>query len=252
MRILLSNDDGVFAPGITNLKKRLSKEHEVIVVAPLDEKSSTGHSLSLDRPIRLREIEENVYGVSGFPADCILMGLAHVCKEQRPDIVISGINRGANLGQDLYYSGTIAAAREASFHGLPSIAVSLVCGFHSEDFHWDNASNVIQKILHEDIHKAIPQFSLLNINVPNLPAEQLKECKITTIGFRDYEEFVEQRVDTRNREYFWVAGGLRGHHEIEGSDCMAVANGHISFTPHQLIGSMPRDFSEIENICKRL
>ncbi len=252
MNILLSNDDGVFAPGLTNLYKKLSVYHRVTVVAPLEERSTTGHSLSLDAPLRVRKIEENIYGCSGYPADCVLMGLGHFCKNNKPDLVISGINRGANIGQDLYYSGTMAAAREASFHGVASIAVSLAADLKSEDYQWEQASDFILELIKENIHEAIPELSLLNINVPNCERKQIKGVKYTSIGFRDYSEEVEERFDTRNRKYYWVAGNFRGHYQMGNSDGEAIDNNYIAFTPHQLVSGMERDFSQLAEIQKRL
>ncbi len=252
LKILISNDDGVYAPGIKNLANKLTAKHGVTVVAPLQERSTTGHSISLDTPLRIRQMDDNIYGTTGFPGDCILVGLGHICKDNKPDIVISGINSGANLGQDLYYSGTVAAAREASFHGIPSIAVSLAMKSNEEDAHWDSASDFILKLLELDIHKYIPAFSLLNVNVPNCSKTDLKGVKFTSIGFRDYIESVEERTDTRNKKYYWVAGGLRGHHAIEGTDCVAVEQKYIAVTPHSLIGSKENDFTEIKNLTQKI
>ena len=132
MEILISNDDGVYAEGIKSLRKSLSQIGNVTVVAPLEERSTTGHTLTLDHPLRLIELEKDIYGCSGYPADCALLGVIHLFKEKKgrkPDLVVSGINRGPNLGQDTYYSGTVAAAREAVFHGVPALSVSTASSF---------------------------------------------------------------------------------------------------------------------------
>jgi 5'-nucleotidase len=212
----------------------------------------TGHTISLDTPLRMREIEPNVHGCSGYPGDCVMMGLGHICKDNKPDLVIAGINRGANLGQDLYYSGTVAAAREASFHGVPSIAISLAADELTEDYHWESACHVIKELLKENIHQMIPELSLININVPNLPLKEIKGMKFTSIGFRDYSENVEERVDTRKRKYYWVAGSFRGHYDFEGSDCMAIDQKYVAVTPHQLINSVERNFQEVEGIVRQI
>ena len=133
MNILICNDDGVYATGIKKLRDSLKEIANVTVVAPLEERSTTGHTLTLDHPLRIVEIEENVFGCSGYPADCSLLGVAEIMKYQKPDLVVSGINRGANLGQDIFYSGTVAAAREAAFRDIKAIGVSSVIGLGSEN-----------------------------------------------------------------------------------------------------------------------
>jgi 5'-nucleotidase len=252
MNILISNDDGVFAPGIRHLYNVLKDKYNVTVIAPLEERSATGHTLSMDVPLRVRQIEENIFGCSGFPSDCIQMGLGHLLKDIRPDLVISGINRGANLGQDLYYSGTVAAAREASFHGVPSIAVSLAADVETEEYYWETAGQFMLDLVDNDIHDAIPDLSLLNINIPNLDRKNLQGVRMTTVGFRDYSEEIDARIDSRKRQYFWVAGVFRGNHDIEGTDCMAIQDNFVAMTPHRLIDSVDRDFKEIKRIHETL
>jgi 5'-nucleotidase len=248
LNVLISNDDGVHAPGIQTLFNTIKDICNATIIAPLEERSTTGHTISLDRPLRLQKVEHQVYGCTGYPGDCTLMGLGHVFKECKPDLVISGINRGANLGQDLYYSGTVAAAREAAFHGVPSIAVSLACEYSSKKVDYQPAANFIKHLVEQKIHECIPELSLLNINVPNLPGQEIKGVKYTTIGFRDYSEQIDSRVDSRNRDYYWVAGIYRGYREIGNTDCEAVAAGHVSFTPQILINSIERDFSQLEDL----
>lgn len=252
MRILLANDDGVLAPGIRSLYQKLSSHHDTTIIAPFEERSTTGHSLSLDKPLRLERLEENIYGCSGFPGDCVLMGLGHVMKNSRPDVVVSGINRGANLGQDLYYSGTIAAAREAAFHRVPSIAVSLV--FHSvtEEHLYGTASEAIRWCLDEGLHTFCHPYTLINVNVPNLSMDKIKGFKFSEIGFRRYSEEIHARMDARGREYFWIAGIYEGFNEGPQSDCQAVKDGYIAITPHSLIDSCNRDFSGLKDCLKKL
>ena len=201
MKLLISNDDGVYAPGIKSLYKTLGKEHSTFVVAPLEERSTTGHTLSLDNPLRVVEIdpEANIYGCSGYPADCTLMGFGHLMKE-RPDLIVSGINRGANLGQDIYYSGTAAAAREGVFHGIPAIAVSSVCDFTKGPEHpiyFDTAARFINELLKENITELIAPFHLVNINVPDTSWEEIKGVKLTHLGLRKYSEEITERKDFR-------------------------------------------------------
>lgn len=252
MNLLLANDDGVMAPGIRALFKELSPNFDTTIIAPLEERSTTGHSLSLDKPLRLERLEENIYGCSGFPGDCVLMGLGHVLKAKRPDVVVSGINRGANLGQDLYYSGTIAAAREAVFHKVPAIAVSLVFNSVTETHRYDVAATAIKYLLESDIHKTLPPFTLLNVNVPNLPLSEIRGCKLSEIGFRRYSEEIHVRMDARNREYYWIAGHYEGFNENPESDCEAVKSGYIAITPHALIDRCDKDYSHLKRCIEKL
>ncbi|MFZ4714836.1 MAG: 5'/3'-nucleotidase SurE [Bacteriovoracaceae bacterium] len=249
MRILISNDDGVYAPGIKALYQELQKIAEVTVVAPLEERSTTGHSIHLSSVLRLEKVSEGVYGCSGFPADCILMGLGHLMKGKRPDLVISGINRGANMGQDLYYSGTLAAAREATFHGVPSIGVSLNLPFNNleEKAYYQTATNMIVRLVKDNIHQKIPPYTLLNVNVPNVTDEEVKGVKYTKIGFRKYSDDISARVDCRNREYFWIAGTYSGHLDIPGTDCVAVHENYVALTPHKVIDAMDISTSELQS-----
>jgi 5'-nucleotidase len=252
MKVLLSNDDGVLAPGIRALYQQLNSSFDTTMIAPLEERSTTGHSLSLDKPLRLERLENNIYGCSGFPGDCVLMGIGHVMKNSRPDVVVSGINRGANLGQDLYYSGTIAAAREAAFHNIPSIAVSLVFDSVVEEHKYHTAAQFIEWCLELEIHKEIPPLTLLNINVPNLEMKDVRGCKITEVGFRRYSEEIHARMDARNREYYWVAGIYGGYAPNTKSDCQAIHDRYIAVTPHTLVGGEAKDFSGLEKIIERL
>ena len=229
MKILISNDDGIGATGIETLYQVLkSKSIRVTLVAPHQERSSCGHGITLHEPLRVNELAPNYYDCSGTPADCILLGLGHICKDDRPDLVVSGINNGANLGQDRYYSGTIAAARESSFRGIPSIAVSLVINKGDETFHFETAAKFVKKLIEADIHQTIPSMSLLNINVPNIPAAEIAGAKITFPGFQEYSEEVLERSDFKGKKYFWIGGIHQGFRDIKGSDCNLVADKYIA------------------------
>lgn len=243
MRILLTNDDGVHAPGILALHNVLKEKHDVTVMAPLQERSTTGHTLTLDHPLRVVEIAPNIYGCSGYPADCALMGIGHLMKERRPDVVISGINRGANLGQDVYYSGTVAAAREATFRGIPSIAVSLVVDFlksPSPIDYYEDAGLVVSDLLDRGIVSTIPAQHLVNINIPDLPRNLMRKAVDTNLGFRHYSETIEKREDFRGRDYFWIGGLYQGFEtSAAGSDCACIDSGHISLSLLNLLGNAP-------------
>ena len=230
MNILICNDDGVHAEGLKVLYKRLKELGKVTVVAPLTEQSATGQSITLNNPLRLEKIRDDFYGVSGYPSDCVIMALTYICKE-RPDVVISGINRGANLGQDIYYSGTVSAARQAVFDGIPGISVSTVLDSSPHTFkniNYQTAANYIFKILKSEITKKIPPLHLLNINVPNLSEEEIKGKELTELGIRYYDNKVVKRLDNRGNEYFWILGGLKGHCSSLGSDCNTIDKGKIS------------------------
>lgn len=253
MRVLLANDDGVNAPGIRTLYKQLSGKFETTIIAPLEERSTTGHSLSLDKPLRLEKLEDNIYGCSGFPADCTLMGIGHLMKDRRPDVVVSGINRGANLGQDLYYSGTVGAAREASFHGVQGIAVSLVIESFQKEHHYESASQIIEWALEFGIHEVLPPLTVLNINVPNLPLKELKGAGPGVIGFRHYSEEIHERVDSRDRPYYWVAGIYKGHQGMGmTTDSDLIAEKKVAFTAQALIDGVSRDYNKLNEIISKI
>jgi 5'-nucleotidase len=251
MKLLLANDDGVVAPGIRILFDELKNSFQPTIIAPLEERSTTGHSLSLDKPLRLEKLAPNIYGCSGFPSDCVLMGL-HLMKDSRPEVVISGINRGANLGQDLYYSGTVAAAREAAFHKVPSMAVSLAFNSVVEEHLYSTAAKVIRIGLEEGLHQHIPPLTLININVPNVEFHKIKGFKLTQIGFRRYTEEIHARIDVRQRDYYWIAGLYEGFEDDPLSDCQAVHDGYVAITPHALVAQTSRDYTGLLHVIERL
>lgn len=237
MKILLSNDDGVHAPGLRILYEELKKLGTVKVVAPLEEKSTTGHSLTLHKPLRLLPMNKDFYGVNGSPADCVYLGVKQVFKGL-PDIVVSGINRGANLGQDVYYSGTVSAAREGSIMGIPSYAVSLDVDFKGrkaeDQLHYRSAAKMTVKIIREYQKKKFPKFTVMNINCPDRPMNRIKGVVAARQGFRYYSGAVLKRVDHRGKDYYWVGGQYNGFEPEEDTDCAMVAKGFVSITPLKL------------------
>lgn len=237
MNILISNDDGVDALGLEVLANELSRIGKVTVVAPSDEKSTTGHSLTIHKPLRIRQRSNGFYSVSGSPADCVYLGVREILS-RKPDWVISGINRGANLGQDVFYSGTVSAAREAAIMGLPAMAVSLAIDFkksyREKDFHYSSAARLIRQLMSSWEDLTLPHGTLLNVNVPDRPFEKIKGLSITRQGFRHYGGTVLKRRDHRGRDYFWVGGQYRGFAGDEDSDCVAVDQGFASVTPLKL------------------
>lgn len=237
MKILLSNDDGVHAPGLRILYEELKKLGTVKVVAPLEEMSTTGHSLTLHKPLRLIRMDTDFYGVSGSPADCVNLGVREVMKGM-PDLVVSGINRGANLGQDVYYSGTVSAAREACMLGIPAFAVSLHVDFKSRKveskLNYKTAAKILVKLIKEYQNKGVPKYTLLNVNVPDVPMSKIKGVKVVRQGFRHYNGAVVRRVDHRGKDYFWVGGQYTGFAKDADTDCAVVDKNYVSITPIKL------------------
>ncbi|MBI2519115.1 MAG: 5'/3'-nucleotidase SurE [Bdellovibrio sp.] len=253
LKVLLSNDDGIHADGIQILMHALNNIAELYVVAPLRERSTTGHSLTLTDPLRTVEIRKNVWGCSGFPADCVFMGLGHLAREVQFDVVVSGINRGANLGQDVYYSGTVAAAREGAFHRVPAIAISSVLDNlgHEEEIHYAAAAHFLKKFLTLGGHKFCPQFGVVNVNVPNLPLEQIQGVKLSRLGFRRYNDAIEERTDARQRPYYWIGGKYQGPVCDEGTDCMAIERKQISVSLLNLLDHSNFDRTGMETFVNQ-
>lgn len=237
MDILLSNDDGVYAWGLKIAFQHLRRIAEVRVVSPLEEKSTTGHSLTIHKPIRLLRMENGFFGVNGSPADCVYIGIREVMGRM-PDLVISGINRGANLGQDVYYSGTVSAAREACILGIPAIAVSVDVDHRmpkeDREIHFETAAKVLVRLLRRMRLSKVPRHTLLNVNVPDLPFDEIKGIQVTRQGFRYYSGAVLKRIDHRGKPYFWIGGQYKGFHNTAGTDCYAVAKRYVSITPVKL------------------
>jgi 5'-nucleotidase len=237
MKIVLSNDDGVHSPGLRFLYEELKKIGSVKVVAPLEEKSTMGHSLTLHKPLRLLQISKDFYGVSGSPADCVYLALKHVLKGA-PDIVVSGINRGANLGQDVYYSGTVSAAREGCMLGIPSYAVSLDVDFKNRrpenKLNYATAAKMALRVIKEYQKKGFPKYTLMNINVPDRPLSRIKGVLPARQGFRFYSSDVLKRVDHRGKDYYWVGGQYHGFEQESDTDCAVVHKGYVSVTPLKL------------------
>lgn len=243
MRILLCNDDSVHARGIHVLEKALRSFGDVRVVAPLEEKSTAGHSLTIHKPLRIMKMKENHYGVSGSPADCVHIGVSEIFKGKKPDLVVSGINRGANLGQDVFYSGTVSAAREAAIMGLPALAVSLSIDFYKripeEKLHYETAAQLAKKVIQAFFKSGrgkieLPDHTLLNLNSPDLPLKKIKGISLARQGFRHYSAEIIRRRDHRGKDYFWVGGGYKGFLKEQGTDCDTVEKGYASLTPLRL------------------
>lgn len=229
MKILLSNDDGYNARGLTTLAEALSSRAQVTVVAPDRNRSGASNSLTLESPLRVRRQQEHVYSLNGTPTDCVHIAITGLLDED-PDMVISGINHGANLGDDVLYSGTVAAAMEGRFLGLPAIAISLVS---QGSGNMSAAARVATDLLDRLGNRPLPSDTILNVNVPDLPYEQLAGFRATRLGHRHRAEPVIRAKDPRGRTIYWVGPAGPEQDNGPGTDFHAVAAGFVSVTPLQ-------------------
>ena len=230
MRVLVSNDDGVDAPGIRVLADGLrAAGHEVTVVAPDRDRSGASNSLTLDQPVRVKELEGRVWRVGGTPTDCVHLALTGLL-DADPDIVVSGINSAANLGDDVIYSGTVAAAMEGRFLGLPAIARSLVTGENS-GHHYATAAGAAARITARLLVDPLPADTILNVNVPDLPAAEINGFEVTRLGHRHRAEACIREVDPRGRPLWWIGPAGPEQDAGPGTDFDAVRRGFISITP---------------------
>lgn len=231
MKILITNDDGIDAPGIKALADALSAVAEIAVVAPDRERSAVSHSLTLHHPLRAIQQAPGRFSVDGTPTDCVNLGI-HSLLDFHPDLVVSGINRGANLGDDVTYSGTVAAALEATLMGIPAFAISLVG--KDEKFDYADAARFAVTLALLLSKNGLPKDTFLNVNVPDSPGTLALPPLVTTQGKRRYEGTIVDKVDPRGRSYYWIGTADLDFHDIEGSDFAAVKRGHISITPLHL------------------
>ncbi len=229
-RILISNDDGYQAEGIKALAAAMEPLGEVWVVAPEQEQSASSHAISIHRPLRIREIAERRYAIDGTPTDCSYLAVNHIMKDRRPVLMVSGINHGANLADDVTYSGTVAAAMEASLIGVPSIAFSLVTR-HKFDF--GPAARFARSLAQAALRNDLPAHMLINVNVPG--GVEPEGYVVTRLGKHSYGTDVIEKTDPRGRNYYWIGGNEYQHEDIPGSDCNVVLGEKlISVTPLQL------------------
>jgi 5'-nucleotidase len=229
MRILVSNDDGVRSPGIRALAEALAPLGELWIVAPDRERSAASHSISLHRPLRIAKVEERVYTTDGTPADCVYLAVNHLLKGKPPDIVASGINHGPNLGDDITYSGTVAAAFEGTMLGIPSLAFSLCARGRSLD-DLPAAARFARSVVEGLSRHPLPAGVLLNVNIP--PGSDGVTYRITRQGKRAYGAEVIEKEDPRGRRYYWIGGDELAHTNLPGSDANAVYDERvISVTP---------------------
>ena len=229
--ILVSNDDGVRSEGIEALSAALKELGTVYVVAPDRERSAASHSLTLSHPLRVEKLGPRVYSVDGTPTDCVNLGVNGILRGKRIDLLVSGINKGANLGDDITYSGTVSAAMEGTLLGIPSIAVSLVT---RNKFRFDVASGFAVSVARKVLRQGLPDDTLLNVNVPNVPPEGVQGVRITRMGKRFYGDVIVEKRDPRGRKYYWIGGDSLSGEEVPGSDLEAIEDNFVSVTPIHL------------------
>jgi 5'-nucleotidase len=238
MRILLTNDDGVNATGLKLLEtiaRRFSDD--IWIVAPSEEQSGSGHSLTLTVPVRLRKLGERRFCVTGTPTDAVMMGLAYVLKDEKPDLILSGVNRGANLGEDVTYSGTVSAAMEGALAGITSIALSQSYAKEGmgDTVPFAAAEAWAERVLTPLLAAPFAPRTLVNVNFPALPPDQVKGVRVVRQGLRDYGRLkIVQRTDTRGYDYYWFGLGPMIHTPGHATDLEAIADGYVAVTPLHL------------------
>ena len=234
LTILLSNDDGIHAPGLKALEKIAhALSDDVWVVAPMNEQSGTAHSLTLHKPLRCRELEPKKYAIEGTPTDCVLMAIEVIMKGKKPDLILSGVNAGSNMAEDINYSGTVAAAMEGISFGIPSIAMSQGVE-HGSPIKWQTAIDHAPDMIHKLLDTGWPKDILLNINFPNVVSKSVKGIEVVRQGARPPYKSVSRHVDPRGKEYFWIGSVSDDVGLTEGTDLATVHNKKISITPIHL------------------
>lgn len=224
--VLCSNDDGVDSPHLEALAGLIEAFADVIVVAPERQRSAASHAITLHKPLRLTEVRPGRYSLSGTPVDCVYVGILKLCA-RRPAVVVSGVNDGLNLGSDVFYSGTVAAAVEGALRGAAGIA----CSVSQKGTDPDSAIRFAASVVRAALAEPIPSGTVLNVNMPGNGTDAYQW---TTLGRRLYADDVAERKDPRGRPYYWVGGGATGHDDVDGTDCVAIARGWNSITPMHL------------------
>jgi 5'-nucleotidase len=242
----VTNDDGVFSEGIERLAAALSRVGDVYTVAPDQERSAAGHSLTLHHPLRAKLVGPNRWSVDGTPTDCVNWGVLHLLKQERPKLVVSGINLGLNLGDDVTYSGTVSAAFEGTLIGVPSVAISQEI---ETGFTFDAASEFASRLARHLLENPLPAGTLINVNVPAGPP---RGVRVVRLGKRRYGEAVIEKTDPRGRPYYWIGSTLPVGELEEGTDISAVAEKYISMTPLHLDLTDYRSLELLEGVAGRL
>lgn len=234
MKILVSNDDGVHAQGLGMLVDALSKLGKIHVVAPDRDRSGASNSLTLSRPVRVKTLENGFISVEGTPTDCVHLAITGLLNEQ-PHMVVSGINQGSNLGDDVLYSGTVAAAIEGRYLGLPAMAISLAAEGHTPlRYHYETAAEVSKQLVERLLSKSLPVNTILNINVPNVPLDQLEGFEVTRLGARHKSEKAIAQLDPRGHTIYWIGPAGAEQDAGVGTDFYAISQRKVSITPLQI------------------
>lgn len=250
-RVLISNDDGINAPGLKVLERAVrGLAKEVIVVAPETENSGAGHALTLQRPLRIRNISKNRYAVDGTPTDCVLLAINELLGGEPPDLVLSGVNRGGNIGDDVTYSGTVAVAMEATILGAPAIAFSQDLADGATHVHWPTAEHWIPKILKRLKGQEIPISTLINVNFPDRSLKDVKGITIARQGARKTGDAIKQGIDPRGRPYYWIGWQRQEVLYNSGTDLHAVEEGMISITPLTIDLTDRRTMKTLKDVFK--
>lgn len=231
MIILVTNDDGINSAGLKTLANAMGEIGDVFVVAPDRQRSAVGLSVTLDQPLRIENLGNKKYSVNGMPADCIELAL-HKLMQVPPDLIISGINHGQNIGYDIYHSGTVGAAIVGTMFGIPSIAISIANSSHK--IHYETAGKVAIKVVQTVVEKGLPKGTLLNVNVPNLPYSKIKGIDVTRHCNATYDIEIHDRKDPRGKDYYWVGGAFQLCGDHSKTDLEAINNGKVSVTPLHL------------------
>lgn len=248
MRILLSNDDGINAPGLKLLEKIAhTLTDDVWIVAPELDQSGASHSLTLRDPLRIREVSDKKFAVNGTPTDCVLVAATHILKDTPPTVVLSGINYGANLAEDITYSGTVAAAMEGALLGIPSIAISQVVN-HGHPAKWSTAEHFVPPLLAKLLEYPLQEHIFVNINVPDLVSQSVKGIKVSSQGQRRIGDNLVERIDPRGRKYYWIGLIEYNGTSEQGTDLAAIEDGYISVTPLSLDLTHHQTLTQLQDV----
>ena len=242
LKILVTNDDGIHSAGIIALARALESLGQIFVVAPAHEMSAASHSLTLTRPLRIERIDDQHFAVDGTPTDCVTIAMNHLLKDDPPSLVVSGINKGGNLGEDVSYSGTVAGALEASIYGLPGIAVSLV---QRTNFDFGPAAEFAAQLASRVLSDGLPRGTLLNVNVPPGP---IRGVRITRQGTKNIRPNIIEGTDPRQRKYYWIGEESLAWNEEAGTDYAALGHGLVSITP---LRTDMTDYGALEDFRRR-
>ena len=231
--ILVTNDDGIHSAGLLSLFNAMKDIGDAYIIAPDRERSAVSHALTLHRPLKVEKVREHVYSINGTPTDCVAVGINKILSE-KPAFVVSGINRGPNLGDDITYSGTVSAAIESTIMGIPAFAVSLVITNQTGPLNFDTAARIATQIGRYILEHSLPYDTLFNVNVPDVPIQNIKGIKLTRQGRRIYDDAIQETFDPHGEKHYWIGGGKPYWEHGEDTDIQAVQDNCISVTPVHL------------------